>query len=53
MRCVEASGVQTDATLDLRFAGRKWNGRFRPFEIKSLRMDQNTGDIREVDLLEG
>jgi len=52
IRCVEASGIQTDATLDLRFAGRKWTGRFRPFEIKSLRMDQNTGDIKEVNLLE-
>ena len=52
IRCVEASGMQTDATLDLRFADSKWTGRFRPFEIKSLRMDQNTGNIREVNLLE-
>jgi alpha-mannosidase len=37
---------------DLRFADRKWTGSFRPFEIKSLRMDHNTGDIREVNLLE-
>jgi len=52
IRCVEASGMQTDATLDLRFVDSKWTGRFRPFEIKSLRMDQNTGNIREVNLLE-
>ena len=52
IRCVEASGTQTDATLDLRFADRKWTGTFQPFEIKSLRMDHNTGSIREVNLLE-
>jgi alpha-mannosidase len=52
IRCVETSGVQSEATLDLRFAGRKWTGRFRPFEIKSLRMNKNMGDIREVNLLE-
>ena len=52
IRCVEASGIQTDATLDLRFAGRKWTGRFRPFEIKSLRINQNSGNIKEVNLLE-
>jgi alpha-mannosidase len=52
IRCVEASGMQTDATLDLRFADRKWTGRFRPFEIKSLRVDQNADNIREVNLLE-
>lgn len=52
IRCVEASGMPAEATLDMRFADRKWNGSFRPFEIKSLRMDQNTGDIREVNLLE-
>ena len=52
IRCVEATGEQTDATLYLRFAGRKWTGSFRPFEIKSLRMNRNTGDIQEVNLLE-
>ncbi len=52
IRCVEATGRETDATLDLRFSGRKWTGRFRPFEIKSLRMNRNTGEIKEVNLLE-
>jgi alpha-mannosidase len=52
IRCVEACGRQTDATLDLSFADRQWNGRFRPFEIKSLRMNRITGDIKEVNLLE-
>jgi alpha-mannosidase len=52
VRCVEASGIQTDATIDLRFADRKWTGKFRPYEIKTLRMYQNTGEIKEVNLLE-
>jgi alpha-mannosidase len=52
LRCVEACGIQTDATLDLLFADRTWTGRFRPHEIKSLRMVQNTGEIKEVNLLE-
>ena len=41
IRCVETSGLQTTAALDLRFAGRKWTGNFHPCEIKTLRMDKN------------
>ncbi len=52
IRCVETLGLTTSATLDLRFADRKWTGNFRPCEIKTLRMNQNTGDIKEVNLLE-
>ena len=51
-RCIETSGLITEATLDLRFAGRKWKGNFRSCEIKTLRMNQNTGDLKEVNLLE-
>ncbi len=50
IRCVETSGVKTDAKLDLAFAGTQWNGSFNPFEIKTLRL--NKGKIREVNLLE-
>jgi len=52
IRCVETFGLPIIATLDLRFADRKWIGNFRPCEIKTLRMNQNTGDIKEVNLLE-
>jgi alpha-mannosidase len=52
LRCVETSGTATKATLDLLFASRKWSGNFRPCEIKTLRMNQKTGDIKEVNLLE-
>lgn len=52
IRCVETSGVPTSASLDLRFAGRNWKGSFRPCEIKTLRLNRNTGRISEVTLLE-
>jgi alpha-mannosidase len=51
-RCIETSGLTSSATLDLRFAGRKWTGNFRPCEIKTLRMNRKSGDINEVNLLE-
>ncbi|TSA34747.1 MAG: alpha-mannosidase [Porphyromonadaceae bacterium] len=52
IRCVETSGLAAAATIDLRFADRKWTGSFRPCEIKTLRIKQNTGTIKEVNLLE-
>jgi len=52
IRCVETSALLTRATIDIRFAGRKWTGDFRPCEIKTLRINKAKGDIREVNLLE-
>ncbi|MCJ7449438.1 MAG: hypothetical protein MUO72_17315 [Bacteroidales bacterium] len=52
LRCIETSGLESEATLDLRFGGQKWKGNFRPYEIKTLRMNKNAGQIREVNLLE-
>jgi len=52
IRCVETSGKQTTAVLDLSFAGYKWEGHFRPCEIKSLRLNPDTGKTFEVNLLE-
>ncbi len=51
-RCVETSGIVSEAILDLKFGNKKWNGSFRPYEIKTLRMNKNSGEIREVNLLE-
>jgi alpha-mannosidase len=51
LRCVESSGNTCEASVDMKFAGKKWKGEFRPFEIKTLRVAQN-GDAREVNLLE-
>ena len=52
VRCLETSGLQTLATVDFRFANCKWTGNFRPYEIKTLRMDKKTGEVKEVNLLE-
>jgi alpha-mannosidase len=52
LRCVETSGNETSATIDLAFINRKWNGNFKPCEIKSLRLNWHTREIREVNLLE-
>ena len=52
VRCVETLGVQTTSTLDVRFAGQKWTGNFRPSEIKTLRINKRKGTIKEVNLLE-
>jgi len=52
VRCIETSGLQTAATLDLLFAKSKWTGNFRPCEIKTLRINKSKGTIKEVNLLE-
>lgn len=52
IRCVETLGKATSATLDLHFSGRTWNGNFRPFEIKTLRMNPQSGKITETNVLE-
>ena len=51
VRCVEATGKQTTAELDLKFAHHKWTVNFRPSEIKTLRISK-AGTIKEVNLLE-
>lgn len=52
IRCVETSGEATFATLEMPFAKQKWSGNFRPFEIKTLRIDKNSRNVKEVNLLE-
>jgi alpha-mannosidase len=52
IRCVESTGSQTTAAVDLRFTGKKTKLDFRPFEIKSLRVNLKTGETKEVNLLE-
>ena len=52
LRCVETTGLQTKASIDLRFANRKWKGDFKPYEIKTLRVNKKTGAVKEVNLLE-
>ena len=52
VRCYETSGRPVEATLDLALVKRRWSGKFRPFEIKTLRIPVTGGEIREVNLLE-
>jgi alpha-mannosidase len=51
VRCVETSGTECTASLDLKFAGTKWSGDFRPLEIKTLRINA-TGEVKDVTLME-
>ncbi len=51
-RCVETLGQPVTALVDMKFAGQKWMGSFRAYEIKSLLLDMKAGLIKEVNLLE-
>ncbi|NLJ43428.1 MAG: hypothetical protein GX431_07185, partial [Bacteroidales bacterium] len=52
IRCIETSGENVRASVDLKFIDKKWEGSFRPCEIKSLRINLKTMEIKEVNLLE-
>ena len=52
IRCVETLGNEAAANVYLYFADVKWNGRFSPCEIKTLRLNKKTHEIKEVNLLE-
>lgn len=52
VRCFEATGRQTRATVDLAFANTKWSGNLHPFEIKTLRINRKSHAVTEVNLLE-
>jgi alpha-mannosidase len=52
VRCYETNGQPTRASLNLLYSKRHWTGQFRPYEIKTIRIDSHTGSIREVNALE-
>ena len=52
IRAYETQGTATRARFDLRFAHTSWSGEFRPFEIKTLRVNAKTGKVIEVNALE-
>jgi alpha-mannosidase len=52
VRSYETAGHETTATLKLDFAGTKWSGKYHPFEIKTLRVNKDTHQVREVNALE-
>ena len=52
VRAYETTGTATRARIDLRFAHTAWSGEFKPFEIKTLRVNAKTGEVSEVNALE-
>jgi len=52
LRAYESAGQSTAAQIDLRSLGKGWSGTFRPYEIKTLRLDPRSGAFREVNALE-
>jgi alpha-mannosidase len=52
IRLVETLGKDTSVTLRFPSAYFEWNGNIKAFEIKTLRLDTQTGNVREVNLLE-
>jgi alpha-mannosidase len=52
LRCYETAGRAVKATVRLSFADRVWSGEFKPYEIKTLRMDRRNGTFKPVNALE-
>ncbi len=52
VRLVETLGKDTAVTLKFPSVDFQWNGKMKAFEIKTLRIDTQSGNIREVNLLE-
>lgn len=52
VRSYETAGKASTATLTFAFSGLKWTGDYHPFEIKTLRLNRRTGQIRVVNALE-
>jgi alpha-mannosidase len=52
IRCLETHGSPATASLDIAFAGKKQPLTFRPYEIKTIRVNSTTGEVHEVNVLE-
>ena len=52
MRLVETMGKETPVTLSVPSENFQWTGKMKAFEIKTLKIDTQSGNIREVNLLE-
>ncbi len=50
VRCYETAGRATKTALNV--AGHHWTGEFKPYEIKTLRMDRRSGAFKAVNGLE-
>ncbi len=52
VRAYETDGHPASAVISFRQNGRSWAGSFRAYEIKTIRMNPQTGSMKEVDALE-
>jgi alpha-mannosidase len=52
VRSYETDGRSTSATLQMPLVHAQWTGTYHPFEIKTLRIDRHSGQVREVNALE-
>jgi alpha-mannosidase len=52
VRMYETAGRAATAHVDLKFAKTQWTGQFRPYEIKTIRINSKTSAISEVNILE-
>jgi alpha-mannosidase len=52
IRAYETTGTAKRARFDLRFAHTTWTADFKPFEIKTLRVNPRNGKVSEVNALE-
>jgi alpha-mannosidase len=52
VRAYETAGIPARARIEMRFAHTAWTGGFKPFEIKTLRVNAKTGKVSEVNALE-
>ncbi|HSU19662.1 MAG TPA: glycosyl hydrolase-related protein, partial [Acidobacteriaceae bacterium] len=52
VRSYETDGQGTTATLQMPFLHAHWTGQYDPFEIKTVRINRHTGDVKEVNALE-
>ena len=52
IRLVETWGKETAMTLNFPVVNSQWKGKIKAFEIKTLRVDARSGNIKEVNLLE-
>ena len=52
VRSYETAGAQTTATIKLDFAQTTWTGKYHPFEIKTLRINRRSRQVKEVNALE-
>jgi alpha-mannosidase len=52
LRLYEADGIACEADVQVHATGKHWGITFKPYEIKTIRLDSQFNWIEEVDFLE-